>query len=238
MENTTRISYYGTISIISSIFFSTSTISGLIRNNTFDMELWHQWCSSRRISQPHPVSIICRWSHVLNWLPGIKFCIYAADLAIFTNTKSQRPTPHALQFAILFIQWFSAHLGLHLDMDKNKYQLFTRTNNRPRFKLYFDKTTPNRVMDKETFCEPSQDECFCMVKYAKEAIKYLGFYLDEKLNWRSHCKQILRQCQTIYHVIRQNLKMTRRISTSIIWCVYLCYYRLLCDYIWTMHCRI
>ena len=150
---------------------------------------------------------------------GLRFCIYADDLSIFT-TVYDHTVQNRLQFGVFFIQWYSANLGLYLNMEKTWYQLFTRKIRSSTINLYFDVTVIHRVLYPDIYVLPDGSKFFQKIKRAVGAIRYLGFYLDPALNWKIHCGKLRIQCLRTFYSIQKNLGKIWRISTEVAWKLY------------------
>ncbi len=160
---------------------------------------------------------------IIAFFPCLKFIIYADDLCLATkyNKAKKRKTDNKnqhkqlMQFSVWWIQCYSAYLGLNLNKDKTKYQIFSRKKNYNTFNLYFDTTISQAVLEKEYYTYPEQNYTQLIHK-EKIATRYLGFYMDKNLNWEYHIEQMKKKMLITWNGIEKNLKNIWKISTDTI----------------------
>ena len=103
------------------------------------------------------------------------------------------------------MQWYSEWHGLKLNLDKTKYKIFTRKKRR------------NIIKWKNHFYKSEEKE---EIKEEKEAVKYLGIWIDTELKWEKHCQKIMEKINKTYYSIIGNLKMIMNIKAEIAWRIF------------------
>ncbi len=157
---------------------------------------------------------------LLHNIPGLDFIIYADDLCLFTNTETELDSDYEkqiLQFGVRYVQWYAANLGLSLNSTKTMYQHFTRhTRNRP-ITLYFDDQiyTNQRLTENYHYTYCNNDH-IALFKVPDQATKYIGYYLNKRLDWTYHTDKMLHKCKWIFNGMLQNLRKIWRIKNEIV----------------------
>ena len=150
---------------------------------------------------------------------GLEIGIFADDICIFTDgvKRSRKKISRikmGLQEGVTFIQWYSMVNGLKLNYDKTNYKIFKKGTIAPDdlWKIYISSSinhhNPNLVKRIE---EDAQ------IEHQEAPVKYLGIWMDSKLNWSYHSDKLLKKCQVVYHTINSNLNQLWNIHANIAW---------------------
>ena len=154
---------------------------------------------------------------VLHKIPGLDFIIYADDLCLFSNNLniSKSEATQMLQFGVRYVQWYAAHLGLSLNPTKTMYQLFTRNSKISKKKLFFDNHIKANDISTPVYSYTNLDH-ITAIKHPDDSIRYLGYYLHSKLDWKHHTTKMLQKCNWIFNGMLKNIKKIWRIKNEIV----------------------
>ena len=153
---------------------------------------------------------------VINSITGLRLGIFADDLAVFTEAMVPIQQAIALQDAIFYIQWYSLHHGLKLNLKKSAQMQFHKQQqgHPPPVLLFFSKELHNDFAVSHDL-QPLEEDT--QLQATTEPVRYLGVYLDPKLNFKFHSKKTIAKCDRIYYTINSNLRKLWHIPGDIAW---------------------
>ena len=153
---------------------------------------------------------------VIDKIFGVRIAIYSDDIALFSTLHNLERVQAALQESIFFIEWYCGHHGLLPNHDKTKYVIYKKVAIRAAEKLHLRmtgwdaKNKIHRIMDIKWYDEVKE----------KKPVKYLGIWLDRKLDFSYHARAVLKQVRGAWYPTRNNLRHVYRISAEVPWTMY------------------
>ena len=148
---------------------------------------------------------------IINNIQGLKAAIYSDDISIFTTCESSDEAQAALQEAVFVVEWYCKHHGLVLNHDKTRYVIFASGNIKKTDKLTINM---HRIDKKTGISSPTA------LEHYNKPIKYLGIWLDRKLDFRHHAAQVAKSVRNAWFIPQNNLRRSYKISADVPWTLY------------------
>lgn len=123
---------------------------------------------------------------IINNLPGLHFGIFADDLVLYSSYKDQEKIRHALQTGVLYIQWYTLHHGLYLNLSKTQYKIFKK-HGKIKSNQILSIYLSGQLISVINQVPATDDSC---LQYESGPVKHLEIWLDNKLQFKDHVSKL------------------------------------------------
>ena len=151
-------------------------------------------------------------------IQGLRMSIFSDDLCISTY-KCKGVTPiQALQEGLLYVQWYCYLHGLQLNLSKSYYKIFSRRQSAtPSLNIQFSGRLHDFLHQNCTSTVQYETEDTNLTECREKAVRYLGIWLDTKLDFVEHANKVISRVNAVYHTIARNLHTIWNIQAAIAW---------------------
>ena len=151
-------------------------------------------------------------------IQGIRMSIFSDDLCISTYKCGDIRPEVALQEGLLYVQWYCYLHGLQLNLSKSYYKVFSRKHQPDApLDIRFSGRLYDFLANDCTVPEQYTSTDSCLTVCNDTAVRYLGIWLDTKLDFREHAERAEKRIHAVYHSISRNLHYIWTIKADIAW---------------------